>query len=394
MKQIKYIKQYIIYYIILSILLKMNPIITNFNDNDHNTLGFTISDINISFVNSLRRIILSEIPTVVIITFPHSESECDIIENNSRFTNEIIKQRLSCIPIHISEDTINMTNYTDFYLEIKYRNDTGIVQYITSKDFSIVRKSDGVIMSDKFTQSVFPPDDVSNTFIDFLRMRPKVGDDIPSDNIHILAKFNISNALRDGMYNVVSKCSYGLTVDKEKQNAVLNELSSKWTASGLSEEEIEIEKTDWFLLDGKRVTLKDSFDFTIQTVGIYTNRELLTSACNIINGKLDDLNANIEQDNIEITPSISTLSNSYDIILKNEDYTIGKIIEFAFYSQYFENNIATFCGFQKKHPHDNYSIIRVAYSDPVEISTILLHLKECVVICKNVYSTLITLFKE
>lgn len=372
----------------------MNPVVTILDETDHDTLGLTMSTINVSFVNSLRRIILSEIPTVVIITFPHSESECDIIENNSRFTNEIIKQRLSCIPIHISEDTINKTNYSEFYLEIKYRNDTGIVQYITSEDFSIVRKSDGEVMPKEFTSKVFPPDEISRTFIDFLRMRPKVGDDIPSDNIHLLAKFNISNALHDGMYNVVSKCSYGLTTDKDKQKDVLETLSLKWSAAGKSEEEIEIEKKDWLLLDGKRVTIKDSFDFSIQTVGIYSNRQLLILACEIINKKLDDLSTNIINNSIEITPSISTISNSYDIILKNEDYTIGKIIEYAFYSNYFENSTATFCGFQKKHPHDNYSIIRVAYKDPTEISTILAHLQECIGLCKNVYSILIAQFKE
>jgi hypothetical protein len=38
----------------------------------------------------------------------------------------------------------------------------------------------------------------------------------------------------------------------------------------------------------------------------------------------------------------------------------------------------TYCGFKKMHPHDNYSIIRVAYTDPVEKSTIKGHLKECI----------------
>jgi hypothetical protein len=30
------------------------------------------------------------------------------------------------------------------------------------------------------------------------------------------------------------------------------------------------------------------------------------------------------------------------------------------------------------HPHDNYSIIRVAYTDPIEKSTIKGNLKECI----------------
>ena len=38
----------------------------------------------------------------------------------------------------------------------------------------------------------------------------------------------------------------------------------------------------------------------------------------------------------------------------------------------------TFCGFKKMHPHDSQSIIRVAYKDPIDISTIKGNLKECI----------------
>jgi hypothetical protein len=38
------------------------------------------------------------------------------------------------------------------------------------------------------------------------------------------------------------------------------------------------------------------------------------------------------------------------------------------------------------HPHDNYSIIRVAYAEAVEISTIKGHLKECIMYSKQTFS--------
>ena len=58
--------------------------------------------------------------------------------------------------------------------------------------------------------------------------------------------------------------------------------------------------------------------------------------------------------------------NCYDIILTNQDYTLGKIIEYAFHTKYYESKIATFCGFQKKHPHDDFSIIRLSFINEVE----------------------------
>ena len=50
----------------------MEPII-KITSEENNTLFFTMSNINHSLANSLRRIILSDIPTLVFRTFPHNE---------------------------------------------------------------------------------------------------------------------------------------------------------------------------------------------------------------------------------------------------------------------------------------------------------------------------------
>ena len=56
-----------------------------------------------SFANALRRIILSEIPINVIRTETEEVNQCKITTNTGRLHNEIIKQRLSCIPIHLTD---------------------------------------------------------------------------------------------------------------------------------------------------------------------------------------------------------------------------------------------------------------------------------------------------
>ncbi len=42
---------------------------------ENNVLSFTLSGVNVSIANSLRRIILSEIPCVVFKTTPHKENK-------------------------------------------------------------------------------------------------------------------------------------------------------------------------------------------------------------------------------------------------------------------------------------------------------------------------------
>ena len=74
-------------------------------------LTFTIENIDVGYVNGLRRTILSDIPVVVFKTTPHDENKATIITNTSRLNNEIIKQRLSCIPICIKDLGFDLKNY-------------------------------------------------------------------------------------------------------------------------------------------------------------------------------------------------------------------------------------------------------------------------------------------
>ena len=74
----------------------MEPIISNLNVSNNNTT-FTLSDVNVSIANGIRRSIISEIPVVVCKTYPENENDAIINKNTSRMNNEIVKQRLSCI---------------------------------------------------------------------------------------------------------------------------------------------------------------------------------------------------------------------------------------------------------------------------------------------------------
>ena len=84
--------------------------ITNLKEED-NVLSFTLSGIDVSYANALRRTILSDIPIIVFKTTPHEENKSNIMINTSRLNNEIVKQRLSCIPICINDLDIPYKNY-------------------------------------------------------------------------------------------------------------------------------------------------------------------------------------------------------------------------------------------------------------------------------------------
>ena len=103
------------------------------------------------------------------------------------------------------------------------------------------------------------------------------------------------------------------------------------------------------------------FDFILESVGIYHNEDIIIKACIILYKKLDELKQSIEQNQIEIIQSDNTLENSYDVILVNEDYTIGNILNHELYKIFYTDlKLINYVGFKKIHPHDSDSILRIS----------------------------------
>ena len=79
----------------------MNPILNNIYE-EHDILKFTLSGLNVSLANALRRTLLSDIPVIVLGTDLYNEDACKIEINTGRLHNELVKQRLGNIPVHVS----------------------------------------------------------------------------------------------------------------------------------------------------------------------------------------------------------------------------------------------------------------------------------------------------
>jgi DNA-directed RNA polymerase subunit L len=360
----------------MSTEFNINPRVDIISKIDNDELKFTLSGVNVSIVNALRRIILSEIPIVVFRVSPNDKNKCNIIANTCGLNNEIVKHRLSCIPIHIKDvDEFPLKNYM---LELHVQNNTDTTIYVTTKDFVIKDLVSGKALPENKIREIFPADELTGDFIDFVRLKAKPAEEIQGKIIHLTSEFDIGTAKEDAAYNVVSTCSYGNTIDDAAQEAKLAQLKQKWKDEGKKETEIEFEAANWKLLEGKRIFKKDSFDFVIQSIGIYTNVELLVLACKVMIEKLQNLNSLIEKDEVEIKIAESTIPNCYDIKLDNEDYTIGKVIEYFMLSSFYERGILTYCGFKMLHPHDAYSLVRVAYKEPIVIDIIKNDLKTCI----------------
>ena len=346
------------------------PIIASLTDHD-GTLNFTVKGINVSLANAVRRTILADIPTYCFRTLPHAENRVQITANTTRLNNEIIKQRMGCIPIHIKANDPDFENFNieDYRVVLDVQNTGTANEYVTTKDFRMTNVKTGKELSESVVRRIFPPDAITGGYILIARLMPRLTQFVEGERLALTAEIGVGTARMDGMYNVVSTCAYCSTPHVEEADKVWAERAKILERDGNDAAAIAFEKKNWFAMEAQRHTHPDSFDYVIESVGVYSNVEILTKACLLLIEKCKKMISDIENasGDVDVAPSDTTLSNGYDITLQNEDYTLGKCIEYFIHTNhYMGSRTVSFCGFRKNHPHDTHSMIRMAFRAPTD----------------------------
>ena len=155
------------------------PILINEDVHD-DMLTFTLKNTDVCIANALRRTILGNIRAVVM-----AKVDCTIPVNTTRFNNEILKQRIACIPVCLSP-TDEIKNFT---IQLQKSNPTASMQFVTSGDFVILENGK------ESSKRLFLPDPLTKEYIDILRLRPKMGSVVES--IQLQATLSITTVFMD-----------------------------------------------------------------------------------------------------------------------------------------------------------------------------------------------------
>lgn len=322
--------------------------------------SFTINDLNVSLANAIRRVILSDIATVVF-----TDADINISVNTTRQNNEIIKHRLRCLPIHTLTPADNLADYE---VVVQVENPTTETMWVTTEHFRVRDKR-----TKKFIDSsrIFPPTLLGANgafgepcYIDVVRLRRKVADR-PAEQIAFTCQFSVGTAKQDSAYNVVSLISYGNPVDPDKAEAHWRDIKLPALLQKNADLDVEFAKRDFDLLDRQRFMQPDAFKFVIKSVGPYAANAIMHKALAHLVDKLDAFKTNCTADGI-LVPSQSSLAQGYDVLLKNDEgYTIGKIIEYELFAALYEGSAElSYVGFRKPHPHIDDCLLRLAFKDP------------------------------
>ena len=272
------------------ISLRMNglhipiPRIVNLIEEEHE-MSFDLVDCDVSIVNALRRTMLSDVPVCCIRSENETVNQCRILVNHTRLHNEILKQRLSAIPVHTTDLTLLPGKYQ---LVLDVTNDTDHVMVVTSEHFRLRQIDSGggtdVYMSDEVARRIFPACELTGDFVHFANLKP--AQNTHAQQLHLVADFSVSCARNNAMFNAVSKCTYFATVDWDAARAALAGLVEGWRAEGLSDADVRLRSDNFMLLDAFRYVVKNSWRVSFASVGVAGNELLLKQSLRLLEDKL------------------------------------------------------------------------------------------------------------
>lgn len=335
-----------------------------------NRIIFKVQDVDVSILNSIRRVILSEIPNIAFEFKPYNinEPKIKIITNTCPLHNEIIQQRLSMIPLNFDVNDVLDFDDSKYNFVINKKNNTNKILDVTTEDITILNENNKPY-PDKFIRKIFPKNNYSDDFILITKLKPNLINKDDGDSIHIEMTASKDIAQNYSGYSYVSQCVYHNIVNDNIADKELKKRIKEFKKgnSEITQEDIESFTKDFNNLDRARYFHKNQYDepnffeFAIESEYKTEPEYLFFKSLTIINEKINNLIKNITEDTFEFV-KVENSIDLYDIIIKNEKHTLGNLIQSLFYNIFIrkgEKKIIEYVGYNCPHPLENYMVIRI-----------------------------------
>lgn len=362
-----------------------------------NKMTFDIKELDISIVNSLRRIIIAEIPTVALSFDPLSDNNPDITinVNTTALHNEFLAHRLSLLPIKFDKDVLDAFDPHEYIFKLKVKNTGNNTINVTSKDIEIFNSND-VKYPEAFHEKVFPKDPFTKNYILINKLRPNIYNPEKGEEIDIVFKASKNIGKVHSRWSAVSCCALSNIIDDEKAEAALQLLLSNLEGqkgAPLNDNEIETHTKRFKSLDiyrhfrTNKYGEASEFHFKIESECGLKPTEIFQQAFNILIAKLEDFSTHVND--LRIT-KIHDNQHFYEIIIQDEDYTLLNVLQCMIYNQEVRNNNQTnleYIGYYQPHPLDSKMILKLKFKDNEEVDKFLQSKVKSLIESLNVYKS-------
>jgi DNA-directed RNA polymerase subunit L len=371
-------------------------------DTNKNNVEFTLQNVHYSIANSIRRSLISMIPTIGFVG--HCNSAIDnympttikVHHNNTYLNNDIIIQRFSCIPLHIPD--VDSFDCEDYEFVLDEYNNTNELKTVHTGHIKIKQISTNSFLSEKDTRKIFPANPLTGDFIPIVKLKPKymmnieqlkeVQDEISKNykipvqdliGLKVTATCIKYNAFYEGYgsFSPVAMSVYGNTLDEEKVKAGLVEYARQYrenektmgfnplTDDQIKQKFIVNESARYFKTDD--YDEPNSFDFKVESQGVIPPLVIVERGIQSLINMIDNFIINLDNRNdkfIEVKPLLN-IGNGFEIIVKNEDDTLGNLVHcylsrmFADFSLDPEDRMLESITYHKTHPTEKKIIFNI-----------------------------------
>jgi len=341
---------------------------SNFDKSEPDTLKFDLSNCSSSFVNAIRRSIITDVETISFNTEDYENSDLKIIENTTSLHNEFILHRMGLIPIY--SDNVATYNPDTYKFTLKKENKTQNIIDVTTNDIQVLNlETNELEDSEKF----FPKNEITGDHILIVKLKPNPNGE--GQKIHMEGKSSkgvgsthirfspVSNVLfinKQDPEKVNSEFSNYIQVLQQQNGVTFNEAETKKLAK-----RFQIEKAERLFYTDENND-PNVFEFVIETCGVLKPHRILIESLSAVESRLKNFITEIENSlsgkpsNIKIKDSESVMK-AFDIIIQNENHTLGNLVQSYINKDYKDQNI--FVGYMNPHPLKKEIFFRIKSDD-------------------------------
>jgi DNA-directed RNA polymerase subunit L len=254
-----------------------------------------LKNVPVAFPNALRRILLAEIPVVVV-------SNVRILDNTTTMTHEMLKHRMEMLPVNVKPEEAGAIRDTKITLRYLPSPDP---REVTTGDFAISGPVPDVLLRDRDL----------DTPLFFIALKP-------NESIHVEASLAIAPT---GMSHVcVSTFKNHIDPDVAKID--------RDTMIARAGDDVAAQREAARLFDAFHIQRSFSrdpatgrpnwFDLTVESIGVLQAKDLVKRACEVLKGKIEEWAK---------TPILREADGFYRMETEGESFTLGQLLQEVIY---------------------------------------------------------------
>jgi len=320
---------------------------------------FNLEDIDIGYINAIRRTIISNISCVApSFDAYHPElNDFTFIMNKTSLHNEFLGHRIALVPMHFTIDEINNYDSKQFTFEINVHNTTNNTIDVTSKDI-IIYDANGKQTDDAFRDRIFPPDPITKQYILITMLKPNAYNQSNGEQLHVKFSARTGVGKDNARWSTVSQCTHFYNVDEVKSELARKDAGVKpetWNT---------LEKYKYFYTNDHGEP--NNVSFIIESINqSHDPFQYWKIAIDILTAEIEELKKTRTQ-----RVTFKKTQHIDEVSIKNVDDTLGNLLHAVAYNEFYKSkttNQLKYIGFYKTHPLESELIFKIRFDTSQDV---------------------------